>query len=439
MGLYEHPISQLVWRDSYEPFSFRISGSNSIITENCKGKAMKKRRKDKSKIILAFVLLLLVAVIADATSETVIENGHIKRGQIGQKKDTVELEIYVEGMLEKYPYLLEVEPVFPTKEEAETYLEETIKRIEDDFAKVEEKIPFKNEYLNGKVKAEWSFLPFGVIDLEGNINREKLYEEKNIIEAQVELNCGNYEKFYEFSFLLQKPQVSETETLLQEIESQIEEQLETEGNDSLILPTQINGKDVEWSEKREYLTPQILVLEGIAIVLIWVFSRKKKQEDQKKRIIKMEEDYSDIVNQLALLLGAGMTARQAWNRLGRLYVYKKNSQMIKENAVYEAILRMNGRFSEGESERVVYQKFCEEIPASCYHKLMRILLGSLEKGTKGVEIRLEEESRSAFEQRILLAKKRGEEASTKMLVPLMLMMLIVMGIVMLPALFQFQI
>lgn len=400
---------------------------------------MKKKRNDKSKVILAFVLLLLLAVIADVTAETVISNGQIKRGQIGQKGDAVELEINVEGILEKYPYLLEVDPVFPTKEEAESYLEEAIKLIEKDFAKVDEKIALKDEYLDGKVKAEWSFFPFGVIDAEGNINRDKLYEEENVIQAQVELNCGNYEKFYEFSFVLNKPQESETETLLREIESQIEQQMETEGNDSLKLPTQINGQAVVWSEKREYLTPQILLLEGLAVVLIWVFSRKKQQEDQKKRIAKMEEDYPDIVNQLALLLGAGMTARQAWNRLGSLYVFYRKSQMVKEKPVYEAILRMNGRFAEGESERAVYQQFCEEIPASCYHKLMRILLGSLEKGTKGVEIRLEEESRRAFEQRILLAKKRGEEASTKMLIPLMLMMMIVMGIVMLPALIQFQI
>lgn len=400
---------------------------------------MKKKRNDKSKVILAFVLLLLLAVIVDVTAETVISNGQIKRGQIGQKRDAVELEINVEGILERYPYLLEVDPVFPTKEEAESYLEEAIKLIEKDFAKVDEKIALKDEYLDGKVKAEWSFFPFGVIDAEGNINRDKLYEEENVIQAQVELNCGNYEKFYEFSFVLNKPQESETETLLREIESQIEQQMETEGNDSLKLPTQINGQAVVWSEKREYLTPQILLLEGLAVVLIWVFSRKKQQEDQKKRIAKMEEDYPDIVNQLALLLGAGMTARQAWNRLGSLYVFYRKSQMVKEKPVYEAILRMNGRFAEGESERAVYQQFCEEIPASCYHKLMRILLGSLEKGTKGVEIRLEEESRSAFEQRILLAKKRGEEASTKMLIPLMLMMMIVMGIVMLPALIQFQI
>ena len=70
---------------------------------------------------------------------------------------------------------------------------------------------------------------------------------------------------------------------------------------------------------------------------------------------------------------------------------------------------------------------------------MSILLGSLEMGSQGICVRLEEESRAAFEQRIIQAKKSGEEASTKMLGPLMLQMLIVMGIVMFPALIGFQI
>ena len=54
-------------------------------------------------------------------------------------------------------------------------------------------------------------------------------------------------------------------------------------------------------------------------------------------------------------------------------------------------------------------------------------------------LQLQEESRMAFEQRILVAKRRGEEASTKMLVPLMLMLMLVMAIVMVPALMEFQI
>jgi len=48
-------------------------------------------------------------------------------------------------------------------------------------------------------------------------------------------------------------------------------------------------------------------------------------------------------------------------------------------------------------------------------------------------------SEQAYEQRVLLAKRLGEEASTKMLIPLMLMMVLVMGIVMIPAIISFSI
>ena len=156
-------------------------------------------------------------------------------------------------------------------------------------------------------------------------------------------------------------------------------------------------------------------------------------------IEKMEKEYPDIVTQLALLLQAGMTTRQAWNRIASQYSFKRKENMIEPKPVYEAIVRMNRIFMEGESERVAYLQFLEAVPAPCYRKLMRILLGNLEKGTQGIAIRLQDESRQAFEKKILHAKKLGEEASTKMLAPLMLMLLIVMGMMMLPALMEFQI
>ena len=51
---------------------------------------------------------------------------------------------------------------------------------------------------------------------------------------------------------------------------------------------------------------------------------------------------------------------------------------------------------------------------------------------------LEKESDDAFKERKLLAKKLGEEASTKMLVPLMLMMIVVMAIIIAPAVLSFK-
>ena len=400
---------------------------------------MRKKISDKTKVLVAFLVLLVVAIVSDLTKEDLLKDGLIDRGKIGSEKKEIQLQLDIGKLLEDYDYFLEVSPKAPTQEEAESYFTESIAMIDQDFVSVKSEVPLKKNYLQGAVKASWSFQPFGIIDEDGKVNAEKIEGKEIRMEAQVKLTCGAYKKIYEFPFLLKAPERTEEESLLIEIKKYLEQQMLTEGTTELELPDKIEGKSLKWSEKKEYISPQILLLEVVTLCLLWVVSKRRRTEEEKKRILQMELEYPDIVNQLALLLGSGMTTRQAWNRLAAQYSFKKSKGMVTEKMVYEAIIRMNGRFGEGESERMAYQKFIEEIPAPCYRKLMRILLGNLEKGTQGIHVRLEEESRWAFEQKILQAKKQGEETSTKMMIPLMLMMSIVMGIVILPALIQFQI
>lgn len=396
-----------------------------------------KKLSDKSKIVVVFLFIFVIAIIKDLSAEE-IKNGVVDRGEIGAKEKEISLNLNVEKLLKDYEFSLNILPMMPRQEEAENYFLETIVVIDKDFEGEYTDIPLKKSYLDGLVKADWSFKPYGIIDSEGNVNTNKLQERETIIQAQAELQCGSYERVYQFSFLYKKPELSESEKLLQEIENGLQQQMMEEGREIIELPSEINGYPLHWSEEKEYLTPKILLLEILAFVLLIIFTKRKQKEDEKKRLQDMERDYADIVSQLSLLLGAGMTAKQAWNRLAMQYNFKRRCGMIEKKQVYESILRMNGRFLEGVSERMAYQQFREEIPANSYHKLMRILLGSLEKGTQGIEMRLEEESQLAFEQKILLAKKRGEEASTKMLGPLMFMLVIVMGIIMIPALIGFQ-
>jgi hypothetical protein len=144
------------------------------------------------------------------------------------------------------------------------------------------------------------------------------------------------------------------------------------------------------------------------------------------------------VGQLTLLLGAGMTIRQAWNKISARYTDKRQSKRMIENPAYEAILVMNRQLKEGENERAAYQHFAETTKTMSYYRLVRLLIGNLEKGAGGLCEVLEMENRQAYEMRVLRAKKLGEEASTKMLLPLMLMMLVVMAIVMIPAMLSFS-
>lgn len=400
---------------------------------------MKGKVSDKQKIVAAFFLLLALSLITDLTKEAVLKDGAIEREDVGGEEKEVSLQIDIEGVLEEYDYTITVPPVQPTKEEAEVYFEKAIETIEKDFQNIEETVPLQSSYEGGVVEARWSFDPFGVIDADGNIREEAISSEGEMMQAQVTLHCGEYEKIFCFPFQLFPKEPTTEETYLELLEEYLQMQKDIEGIGWIELPTQLGESTVQWSEKREYITPQIFILELVTAILIWVASKRKGMQDEQKKIAQQEREYPDIVNQLSLLLGAGMTTRQAWNRVAAQYTFKRKNGMTEENVVYEAVCRLNRRFLEGETERNVYQQFSQEVSASCYHKLLRILLGSSEKGTQGICVRLEEESRVAYEQRIAQAKKQGEEASTKMLLPLMLMLIIVMGIVMLPALIEFQI
>lgn len=393
---------------------------------------------DNVKIGCVFAVVLVAAVFMDVTQTGIIKNGTISRDEVGGEEQEIELIVNIEDVLEDYIYEMEIEPANATKEEAEKYFAKAIETIDTDFQEIGDSIPAKETYESGIIEADWMYTPANVVDAEGNIRYEKVSEDGEVVNAEVTLSCGAYEKIYSFAFLVEPKKLTEEEASLEQLALWIEEQMSLEGTSVVELPTKINGKRVLWSEEQDYLTPKILVLEIVSIVLLVIMKKKRQEAEEKKRILQMEKDYPDVVSQLSFLLEAGMTTRQAWNKMASQYMSKKEKGMTEEKPVFEAIVHMNRRCTEGESERAAYQSFSEEINAACYHRLIRIILGNMEKGTAGICARLEEESSQAFEQRILTAKKMGEEASTKMMAPLMIMMILVMGIVMMPAFISFM-
>jgi hypothetical protein len=93
---------------------------------------------------------------------------------------------------------------------------------------------------------------------------------------------------------------------------------------------------------------------------------------------------------------------------------------------------------DGESESSAYRKFAERVGLGSYQRLVRILIQNLQTGSRGLCQLLEQESQNALEERKALARKLGEEAGTKMLLPLMMMLGIVIAIIMVPAMMSFQ-
>lgn len=396
------------------------------------------KQKEKKRLVLGFAALLVVALLLDIADRTGEDRTELPRGEFGQGGESVLLYLEIEGEEERYPYYLELEAARPTREQAETYFAEVITQIQDEFQEISDTVPYQDSYRDGTIEAEWSFYPRGVVYADGTIEWERIPEEGCNVSASVNLQCSFYEKLYEFDFVIFPKEYSRKEKLLQIIETQIAEELQKEGSDRLLLPEEVDGVRLTWTREQESLSLKIVLLELLALVAIWYAGKQRAQQQERRLRQDMEMEYPEIVGQLILLLGAGMTIRQAWNRISARYLDKRRNNQIKKNPAYEAILVMNRQLKEGENERIAYQNFAETTKVMSYYRLVRLLIGNLEKGTGGLCEALEQENRQAYEMRILRAKTLGEEASTKMLLPLILMMLVVMAIVMVPAMLGFS-
>lgn len=79
------------------------------------------------------------------------------------------------------------------------------------------------------------------------------------------------------------------------------------------------------------------------------------------------------------------------------------------------------------------RRFGERNPLREYRKLALLLEQNLRKGTRELLAMLDREELLAFELRQNLAKKAGEEASTRLLLPMIGLLGIVMAILLIPA------
>jgi pilus assembly protein TadC len=145
-----------------------------------------------------------------------------------------------------------------------------------------------------------------------------------------------------------------------------------------------------------------------------------------------------MVSKFNVLVGAGMTIKQAWHTISAQYLDKREKNATRESLTFEELVRTDREIRDGESERIAYQRFGERTGISSYRRFVRMLISNLQKGNRGLCEQLEQESETAFAERRLLAKRLGEEAGTKLLFPMILMLGMVIVIIIVPAMQGFS-
>ncbi|MCI8484159.1 MAG: hypothetical protein HFH41_07450 [Lachnospiraceae bacterium] len=402
---------------------------------------MKRKVSGEKKFYEALLILtggFLLAMVLWKIDMGQADQKKVLRNRPGQGLEERTYEVSAEGILEKYLLQVQIEERKLTKKEKEKYFEQAKQELDQVILgentakeKITESLNLPAVLQNGAVEAEYSFSDYEVFDPEGKLSQE--VTEPVMVEVTAELTCQEETCLYRF-FLQAVPKgLSEKEQYQKELEELIAAENKEAGKDYLKLPETLAGKPLIWKEQKENrsLIAVFLGIAGAIGVFLIQEEEKKRKESERRR--QMLLDYPEIVSKLSLLLGAGMSIFSAWEKIAETYRKKREKKEIKKRYAYEEMLTVLYEIQSGTGELQAFENFGERCHLGEYRKLSSLILQNVRKGAKGMQQLLEEEEREAFEQRKAIAKKAGEEAGTKLLLPMGIMLVIVLVILILPA------
>ena len=184
-----------------------------------------------------------------------------------------------------------------------------------------------------------------------------------------------------------------------------------------------------------------LLLLVLAAIMIAASFERRLRDRLKKRQEQMMMDFSEIVSKLSLLYEAGLSIHGAFERILGDYEQKlgrdgkgADPSAVSYHYAYREMKLAMEKIRSGVSEGKAYAEFGKRCALQPYIKLGNLLEQNISKGAKGMQALLLKEVTDAQEERKRIARKRGEEASTKLLLPMALMLLVVIAIITVPAL-----
>lgn len=281
--------------------------------------------------------------------------------------------------------------------------------------------------------------PGDILLEDGTVVLQNVSKSGQIVQLTAVFSCQGYERTEIRDLRIAQPPEGSDVWLQLQVKKILQQKEEnTRTKQSFQLPQKVGDTVITWKKTSDKGWLWMLMLGTVA-----VFGLEWKRKEQLKRVqkIRMEalrREYPRLVEQMALLIGAGLTIRKAWERI--LYIARMPQ---KKGAVVSGIYlqEMQITFMEmqkGCGEKEAYDRFGKRIGEESYRRFAAILNRNLEKGTHDICRLLSAEAQEAWEQRKCDARKMGEEASMKLLFPMLSLFVLILIILLFPAVSQMQ-
>lgn len=194
----------------------------------------------------------------------------------------------------------------------------------------------------------------------------------------------------------------------------------------IVLPRELDGVSLNYGEKKDPAPAMLLLLGGTAALLLGKRPAEEEKKRKKQRETELLLDYSDVVSRLLIYLGAGLTVPNAFARLS---AGAEGSGRAVFREIGAAVRDMENGVPEGEA----LSAFAKRCGPPCYVRLASLLERNQKTGGNSVRNELEREMQEAFAGRKEAARRMGEEAGTRLLLPLLLSLSAVLLVTAVPA------
>ena len=162
----------------------------------------------------------------------------------------------------------------------------------------------------------------------------------------------------------------------------------TRSEEKLVLPKEILGHPLHFSEKKNFRYLLIPLLGLFACFLLPLQALEQEKTKQKARISSLTLDYAELVSKLVVYLGAGLAIRNSFLEIAKHYNYLVKNCAQESHPLYEELNTLLNQLGSNVGEGEAYLNFSQRIALRPYSKLISLIEQNRKNGSKDLSRQL---------------------------------------------------
>lgn len=389
-------------------------------------------------VAVSGIFLFLLVFIAVSGEENILENDYyIERdtpeGQDKEEDLTVAIGEYEKDMAISIPAKKYSDVEYKTKlDEAMEYVRENYLGENQSSEKVNQSLNLVAYVPENAIVVSWEYDTENIVQSDGSLERSSV-KEPTIVQITAVFSYLENEEKMPLEFTVIPAEKSQAELLWDKWKDMYESLSKSTASDNFLqLPSVVEGEKISYKTPKNNSILFIIIASMLVIAFIPAVLESRIKEKVKQREQELGIDYPEFVSKFILLISAGLNCKGAWYRMTQEYK-RKLEDGGKKRYIYEEMMLTERQLENGMNEGKAYELFGKRIGLLKYMKFSTVLVQNLKKGSADLLEILEYEATDVLKERRENAKILGEQAGTKLLMPMMLMMAEVFAIIIIAA------